>query len=89
MQGVLIHEKRHHRHCLFGPAWRLDSLVNVNTKVNTTEVLNGILLPSMFAELQSTLLRRDKVPAAITSVLSVFSMSLLLFIQDTMSSIHV
>ena len=36
----------------------------------------------MFVELQSTQLRRDEVLTAITSVLSVFNMSLLLFIQD-------
>ena len=43
----------------------------------------------MFAELQSTRLRRDKVLAALTSVLSVFSMSLLLFIQDSTASTRV
>ena len=54
-----------------------------------TEVLYRILLTLMFAELQSTQLRRDEVTKAITSVLSVFNMSLLLFIQNKTSSIHV
>ena len=39
----------------------------------------------MFAKLQSTRLRRDEVLTAITSVLSVFNMSLLLFIKDKTS----
>ena len=43
----------------------------------------------MFAKLQSTRLRRDKVLAGLTSVLSVFSMSLLLFIQDSTASTRV
>ncbi len=51
--------------------------------------MKGILLHPMFAELQSTRLRRDKVLAALTSVLSVFSMSLLLFIQDSTASTRV
>ena len=54
-----------------------------------TEVLRGILLPLMFAKLQSIPLRWDEVPTAITSVLSLFNISLLLLIQDKMSSIHV
>ena len=64
------------------------SLVNFSTKV-FPEVLKGILLPSMFAELQSTRMRRDEVPIAITSVLSTFNTNLLLFLQDKTSSIHV
>ena len=64
-----------------------ESLVNFKTKVKY--VLKGILLPSMFAELQSTRLRRDEVPTAITSVLSALNMSLQLFIRDKAFSIHV
>ena len=86
MQGIVIWEKRHDRHCLFGPAWTVWSIL---TTGYFTEVLEGILLPPMFAELQSTRLRRDEVPTAITSVLSVFNMSLLLFIHDKTSPIHV
>ena len=54
-----------------------------------TEVLKGMLLPPMLADLQSTRLRRAEVPTAITSVLSVFNVSLLLLTQDKTSSIHV
>ena len=43
-----------------------------------TDVLKGISLPPMFAKSQSTRLRQDKMPTAVTSVLSVFNTSLLL-----------
>ena len=65
-----------------------ESLVSSNTKVFHRS-FEGILLPPMFAELQSTQLRWDEMPIAIISVLSVFNMSLLLFIHNKMSSIHV
>ena len=67
----------------------MERVWSILTQRYFTEVSKGILLPPMFAELQSTRLRRDKVLAALTSVLSVFSMSLLLFIQDSTASTRV
>ena len=72
-----------------------ESLVSFNTKTfhqkkkEKKEKKKGILLHPIFAELQSTRLRRDEVPTAITSALSVFSMSLLLLIQDSTASTRV
>ena len=58
------------------------------------EVHQVILLPLIFAELQSTRLRQDEVPTDVSfclvlSLMSVFNMGLLLFIQDKMSSVQV
>ena len=55
-----------------------ESLINLISRY-FTEVLKGILLLPMFAESQSTRLRRDEVPKAISSGLSMLNMSLLLF----------
>ena len=54
-----------------------------------TDVLKGTLFPPMFAHSLSTDSRHDAEPTGITSVLSVFNLSLLLFIQSRTSSIHV
>ena len=59
------------------------------TPVYFTEILKGILRLLMYAESLSTSLKRGEAPTAIIFVLSVFIMSLLLFIHDKTSSIHV
>ena len=67
----------------------MESPVYFISEVYLTDVLKVILLPPMSAESLSTSLRRDEVTTAITSVLSAFSMSLLLFVHDKTSSVHV
>ena len=57
-----------------------ESLVNVNCEVFHRS-FNGVLLLAVSAESLSTSLRPDEAPTPITSVLSMFNMSLLLFIQ--------
>ena len=64
-----------------------ESLVSFNS-VYFTEVLKGMLLPPVLTESLSTSLRQDEVPTADASILSVFNMSLLLFIHDRMSLTH-
>ena len=69
---------------------KMDSKVfNPHSERNTTNVLKGTLFPPMFAHSLLTDSRQDAEPTGITSVLSVFNLSLLLFIQSRTSSIHV
>ena len=59
------------------------------TRRYLTDILKGTQFPPMFAHSLSTKATRDAEPTGITSVLSVFNLSLLLFIQIRTSPIHV
>ena len=65
-----------------------DNVLSRWTPRYLTDILKGTLFLPMFHSL-STDSRQDAEPAGITSVLSVFNLSLLLFIQSRTSSIHV
>ena len=67
----------------------IDNVLSRWTPRFLTDVLKGILFLPMFTHSLSTDLRQDAEPTGITSVLSVFSLSLLLFILSRTSSIHV
>ena len=67
----------------------VDNVVSRWTPRYLTDVLKGTLFPPMFAHSLSTDSRQDAEPTGITSVLSVFNLSLLLFIQSRTSSVHV
>ena len=67
----------------------IDNVLSRWTPRYLTDVLKGTLLPPMFAHSLSTDSRQDAEPTGITSVLSVFNLSLLLFIQGRTSSILV
>ena len=66
----------------------MERVWSILTLMYFTEVLKGMLLPPVLTESLSTSLRQDQVPTANASVLSVFIMSLLLFIHDKMSLTH-
>ena len=66
-----------------------DNVLSRWTPRYLTDVLKGTLFPPMFAHSLSTDSRQDTEPTGITSVLSVFNLSLLLFFQSRTSSIHV
>ena len=70
--------------CWFVPAWRESG--QFWTPRYLTGVFKGILLHPMSAESVSTSLQRNEALTAIAFVLSVFNMSLLLFIHDKTSS---
>ena len=57
----------------------IDNVLSRWTPRYLTDVLKGTLFPSMFAHSLSTDLRQDTEPTGITSDLSVFNLSLLLF----------
>ena len=67
----------------------IDNVLSRWTPRYLTDVLKGTLFLPMFAHSLSTDSRQDAEPTGITSVLSVFSLSLLLFIQSRTSSVHV
>ena len=66
----------------------IDSVRSILTPRYFTAFLKTMSLPPMLADSQFTSLRFEDVPTGITSVLSVLSFNLLLFIQRRTSSIH-
>ena len=66
-----------------------DNVLSRWTPRYLTDVLKGTLFPPMFAHSLSTDSRQDAEPTGIISVLSVFNLSLLLFILSRTSSIYV
>ena len=60
----------------------IDNVLSRWTRRYLTDVLKGTLFPPMFAHSLSTDSRQDAEPTGITSVFSVFNLSLLLFIQS-------
>ena len=67
----------------------IDNVLSRWTPKYLTGVLKGTLFPPVFAHSLSTGSRQDAEPTGLSSVLSVFNLSLLLFIQSRTSSIHV
>ena len=66
---------------------RVDNIRSKWTPRYLTDVLKGTLFPPMFAHSLSTKATRDAEPTGKTSVLLVFRLSLLLFVQITTSPI--
>ena len=68
---------------------RTDNVWSRWTPRYLTDILKGTLFPLQFAHSLLTKATQDAEPTGVTSVLSVFNLSLLLFIQIRTSPIHV